>query len=355
MILLTCNAGGAPRPRYTSLPGLLDAGASSSCAPFTRYDPVATTSGLLEPRHAATDERVWLSAHLHFDGALYGADADAVILDVVAPFFAWCRDEGLADRYFFVRYGSGGAHIRVRVRGAPDVVARTIRPALAARVKATGTGADARVSHLRWIDYEPEVERYGGPDALLVAEDIFHASSDTAIALLAPVRGASRSGRLGKGLLAMLTLLHVFIGERASAAALAKYYAEGYLRIIASTDDAARTPWRQAFDFGYHRQAGVLAAYVDEAWRQLCEGDELPGALAEYKVALTARRDALRALCDRRRLATPTGPVRDWPDCLSRILPNYMHMMNNRLGLAVAEESYLGHLTHRVLDASLPV
>ena len=54
--------------------------------------------------------------------------------------------------------------------------------------------------------YEPEVERYGGPWGVALAEELFHRQSETALALLGKIEPGTRPQRLGKGLLAWRTV-----------------------------------------------------------------------------------------------------------------------------------------------------
>jgi thiopeptide-type bacteriocin biosynthesis protein len=279
----------------------------------------------------------WLSVHLHFDGDLYGAAADRVVLEAVAPVVAECRRRGWASRYFFVRYNLGGPHIRLRLLGRRGGLALPLRRLLAARVDAL----DGLVREVAWEDYEPEIERYGGPAAVGVAERFFDASSRTAVAVLSRLPEGDRASRLGKGLLATLVLLHAFAVDRAAAAALARGYGDGYLRVLTDDPDQHRR-LVATFERGLDRQADSLAAYVEAAWEALAADDGLPPAMARYRRQVIAARERLRRLFASGRAAERAAT--------ETILPSYLHMTNNRLGVAVEEEAYLALVASRTLE-----
>jgi thiopeptide-type bacteriocin biosynthesis protein len=86
------------------------------------------------------------------------------------------------DRWFFIRYADPFPHLRVRFHGDPAVLTGTVLPRLhdwAADLRAAGLA-----SRLALDAYEPEVTRYGGPDALEAAERAFAADSAAVLAQL---------------------------------------------------------------------------------------------------------------------------------------------------------------------------
>ncbi|HEY0025898.1 MAG TPA: thiopeptide-type bacteriocin biosynthesis protein [Longimicrobium sp.] len=318
---------------------------------------------MTEPRH----EHGWLSVYLFINGWIYAAECDQVVTDHVEPFVRRCMAEGWADQHFFIRYSEHGPHVRLRLHGRTGVLEGTAWPALVEHVRASHPSvrvdelpetpsysrADDQppgVTHLARVAYEPETQRYGGPDALVVAERMFQDSSDTAYALLARM-GGERSSRLGKGLLCTVMACHVFCETRERATTFAQNYSTSYLRSLAREDEGRET-FISAFDRGFEQQAQTLADYVNEVWERMDEGEELSEALDRYGEGLEARRAELRALFDEGRVQVAGQPVGDWQQVVRGIVPSYVHMMNNRLGITIQEESYLGYLVHRALQSS---
>ena len=284
--------------------------------------------------------RCWWSAHLHFEGGLYGATGDRVIRRVVAPLVRTHR-ERMAG-WFFIRYSLGGNHVRLRLRG--DLV-ESWAPA------AVAVAASGLVQRVEPAVYEPEVERYGGGAGVAAAEDLFEVSSQAALDLLATLPKADRSARLGVGLAATLCGLQTFVDGAAEAAALIGNHGARYLRYRVPETERQRSV-EERFSHGLERQARSLARLVASIWEVLAEGGELPPPLALWRRGLEAQRGRLRELVAQRRLLASDGrPVRRWESAVGGLLPSYLHMMSNRLGITVGEEIYLAWLISEVLAA----
>ncbi len=321
------------------------------------------------PSHG--EPMAWLSHYLFFAGGLYEGAGDRVALDVAEPFVRRCMAEGWCDGHFFIRYSDRGYHIRLRLHGRADVLEGTVVPALWEHVRSlwpavregypdppeegkpyVAEGEHGEVTHLARVEYEPETERYGGPDGVVLAEEFFQASSDAAYALLAKTHPTERSSRLGKGLLSMVVLVHVFREDREAAAQLANSYGINYLRSLVP-DQERQSAFLGAFGTGYEAQAGTLTTYVDEVWSRLDEGEELSETLDRYHADLRRVRERFRALLDERRLLLRNEtPIESWDVAVLAIVPSYIHMMNNRLGVSIHEEAYLAYLIHRALGTT---
>jgi thiopeptide-type bacteriocin biosynthesis protein len=323
----------------------------------------------------------WLAAHLFFDAdvGIYTGECDELVLEVAEPFVRRCQREGWIDGWFFIRYSEHGPHVRLRLHGRAEVLDDVVWPALQEQLRArypdvvferpdvppmpvwpSGAPGAAepekregpvRITHAALIEYEPEIDRYGGPDAILVAERMFEVSSEAACALLQKTSRTERSSRLGKGLLTMVELMHVFSGgDRAFASRWANQYNLGYLRGVAR-DEEARGAWLGAFDSGYGSQADTLGEYVEEVWSRMDEGEPLSDALDLYRDGLLEVRGHLRGLFDAGRVVAPMEPFAGWEQAVGGICSSYLHMTNNRLGITIQEESYLAYLILRTLQS----
>jgi thiopeptide-type bacteriocin biosynthesis protein len=118
----------------------------------------------------------WLSTKLYCGQA----STDAVIRGVVAPVAAAALRDG--DGWFFLRYRDPQPHVRLRLHGPADRVAGDVLPLL------RRVAAPFIESGLVWrteVDtYTREVDRYGGPAGVLLAEQVFRADSEAALAVL---------------------------------------------------------------------------------------------------------------------------------------------------------------------------
>ncbi|MEM7584069.1 MAG: thiopeptide-type bacteriocin biosynthesis protein [Acidobacteriota bacterium] len=287
----------------------------------------------------------WLSTQLFFDGELYGAEADRILFGVVEPLSVLCREQGWARRFFFIRYSNLGHHIRFRLYGPREALEHQVKPRLQAQID-----ADPRIVRTTWEAYEPETFRYGGRYGVALAERVFQDSSTSALALLRRVDPERRSTRLGKGLLATLVMLHTFCDSRQAAAQLIAAYGSSYLAAMVPDDDE-RHAMVETFENGYDRQAERLAPYVETAWSSLVAGEPLTDALDRYREQLQETRRRMMKLASAGRLRREDTVFETFDEAVHHVVPSYIHMMNNRLGVTTQEESYLSLVLFRTLHA----
>jgi lantibiotic biosynthesis protein len=128
------------------------------------------------PAHPPAES--WLTA------AIYGSKAtlDRFLLSAIPPLVERLRSTRAIDRWFFIRYWDPAAHLRVRFQGTPERLRNEAWTAL--QQELTARIASGEIHAVRLDTYFPELNRYGGPQAISVAECFFEADSDMAVALL---------------------------------------------------------------------------------------------------------------------------------------------------------------------------
>ncbi|MBP2324116.1 thiopeptide-type bacteriocin biosynthesis protein [Kibdelosporangium banguiense] len=132
--------------------------------------------------------------------------------------------------WFYVRYWETGPHLRIRYRGKQDLrqsildlVTATDHPLLdidpVAYYAEIGAPGGEWLPHgdVREVPYEPEIERYGGPEGLPIAEDLFCRSTEVAVAVLRSTR--SKSARLSAAIGLAITTTRALGMDRPAAAA----------------------------------------------------------------------------------------------------------------------------------------
>jgi thiopeptide-type bacteriocin biosynthesis protein len=125
----------------------------------------------------------WLYAKLYTGTA----GADAVLDRLVRPLVRRALAGGLADGWFFVRYGDPDWHLRLRLHGDPRRLLGEVQPDLLAA--AAPLVAAGLVRRIQLDTYEPELERYGGPAGMALAERLFQADSECALDIVALTPG----------------------------------------------------------------------------------------------------------------------------------------------------------------------
>ncbi|MEU5593194.1 thiopeptide-type bacteriocin biosynthesis protein [Streptomyces sp. NPDC020298] len=119
------------------------------------------------------------------------------------------REDGRASAWFFVRYGKGGNHVRVRLRPSGD----GNRADVVAELDALGLRliSSALATRATTDQYVPEVARFGGPQGLARAEELFTVDSDCVCDFLA--QRPTEEKRLFRGIADILQWSETFFPE----------------------------------------------------------------------------------------------------------------------------------------------
>ena len=281
---------------------------------------------------------MWISAHLHFAAdSIYGAECDEILVEHVAPLLLQLQHRGALDRFFFVRYSLLGPHIRLRMSG--DVAAAQ-----------AGVEELANTGHIevRYVSYEPETERYGGPRALSVAEQVFHTSSEATLSLVKSSMTV-RPRRLGQTALTMLLQAQVFCDTPVRCAALLGRYHTSHTQ-IQSPGNSSLASRSARFADAYSRQEAPVRAMVDDFCDRVNANDAFEEPLQSLALKLRDHRNELETLVRSKGVAVRSNPACDWDTCVEQIIPSYIHMTNNRLGVPPAEEALLAYMLSRAMQ-----
>ncbi|MGZ8779624.1 MAG: lantibiotic dehydratase [Thermoanaerobaculia bacterium] len=250
----------------------------------------------------------WLYAKLYTGTAT----ADRVLSEEIAPLVAEAIANGAARRWFFIRYADPSWHLRVRFQGDPRMLRELVQPALesmASRLVESGA-----VWKVQFDTYVREVERYGGPEAIELAEEIFDRDSEAVLAMLESCSGDAGSDLRWQLMLAGIDRLYGDFGLDLPAR----------LRLAERSRDA----YGRQFQYDALRESLAECFRRDRpALQRLLDGSVAIPALdrRSAEIAPLARELATR------RLQSP----------LSAILPSIIHMFVNRLSRSAGPEHEL--------------
>lgn len=294
-------------------------------------------------------EDSWISFHLY-----YHEDLNRVVTRFAYPAVLSLLRSSWIDGFFFVRYGLGGPHLRLRLRPLPgkaEPVTGVVRreaerflsefPSAAAIDEGSLRRANAAIlagdphetddsvypdNTFLATFFRPETQRYGGPELLPASLDFFTLSSALALDIL------HRHGGDPRARLLML-----------------------FLRLLL----------RQALHFAADEEELLaLAGYGVESW-----GEALPTILAKGDKVFAGQREIFHDLFQREiRSPSPAEPASDLSDLLGmaaarlsdlvgrddrllrrRIGISQLHMTATRLGLSNIEEAYVSRLLHNAV------
>lgn len=267
------------------------------------------------PRHVHLLARMrppgteWLFAKLYC--------ADDVHDDLIVDYLPALTDEfferGLTDLWFFIRYADPEPHLRLRFFGNPKLLSEYILPRLAEWSSAL---VAARIAQRLVLDtYDRELERYGGVEAMAIAERIFAADSIATIQILNLQR---RGLDLPKSDLALLS-----VDALLASVGLTRTERLGvYTTIVAQQEDAQRNelPRLRKEFFGYRKAAQRIVA--DGEWLQnQPRGDALASVLHCRTEQISPLGDQLHVLEARGELSVG----------ITSIVESLIHMHLNRM------------------------
>jgi lantibiotic biosynthesis protein len=305
---------GLPGPDDAWLPGPGGRFLAELVVPLVLAAPQAPPGASNGRRRPAPAEPVAREERLRPPGSdwlylkLYGPreDEDELLAGPVRELAEAAVRDGLASGWFFLRYGDPGPHLRLRFRGEPERLTGGLLPRLfqwAGRLVAAG-GCDRFA-----VDtYEREIERYGGPEGMAAAEDLFAADSRCVAALLGCPREGLGLDRVGLAVLTTDDLLEALGLDP--------------LRRLAWC--APRVADRRASGPEHRRRKATLRPLLADPRRlaSVPGGRELLGRLAERRAALVPVA---------RRLAELTATAARPQPTLHDLAASFVHLHCNRL------------------------
>lgn len=325
----------------------------------------------------------WIALHV-----FYAANANPMLVEGVAPMIRRLRDEGLIQRWFFIRYWMEGPHVRLRVLPASREVAGRVRaevegalreilrrrPALYeadrddsgemykrmylaeysqeqwdAQYGRDGTMPYRENNSFHDFPYEREYDRYGGPASMALSEWHFEKSSDIVLRLLATANVHARTILLGQTAQLNMALCYAFLRDEAAIAT----FLENYRIFWETSYQEPSTEQHATFDRGFDRMRDRLTGQLARIRSAVADpaGAETTALEREWVEHCAELRDRIVALAAAGALVFRRGPVDDPEVALPILLSSYVHMTSNRLGASILDEIYLSYVNRlAVLD-----
>lgn len=269
---------------------------------------------------------IWISAYIYSD-----PPHEELLVEGVLPVVKKVMDAGLASQYFFIRYFEKGHHVRLRCKTAPEnegVVREMINKGIGAYfVNHPGKQEKEKEEYyppqsIQYIPYEPEIARYGGEERIGIAEEQFMYSSDVVFSLLSKKDNWQYEKRLGY---ALQLAVAQFVGFGFSYEQVVQY-AQAQLPGQLSYHNLKREDIEKQYE--KQRELKGIGRKIYNALQQVQDSD---GAVEKY---VQKMQNILQKL---KEVKTDTAQ-------LQRLLPSYIHMTNNRLGIKLTDEAYITFL-----------
>ncbi|HET9626748.1 MAG TPA: lantibiotic dehydratase [Kofleriaceae bacterium] len=245
------------------------------------------------------------------------AAADQILSEAIAPLVEEFAARAEPPPWFFLRYSDPSWHVRFRVRGEPAWLYGEVMPRLAGLVQPLLD--DGRMYRLSLDTYEREVERYGGPVGIELAERLFAADSACVVDIVGMLSGdAGSDARWRLALRAIDQLFDDLAIELEPRLAIMRGVRDAFAR-----EHRAETSvlFQRGLGDKYRKERAALEALLDRAGD--ADHDLSPGLerLAARSLANAPIIAELRAAEQRGQLTLP----------IADLVPSYIHMNVNRL------------------------
>ncbi|MCY7294749.1 thiopeptide-type bacteriocin biosynthesis protein [Alteromonas sp. a30] len=267
-----------------------------------------------------------------------------------------------AESWFFLRYWDGGPHLRIRFLNLKDeagllaeiqdaVSAYKADVALNAEDYYAGHSFDGEpvdIQSLEWhhdgdvkiYPYEPEYERYGGHEAIIVNEDLFYASSQIATAIINATMGKFEQ-RIQLSLKFIICSIFAVVPDNEALKMFATHYADF---------------WRghaQGVDASIDSNAAAQLKQSIEVFKQETINGTATGAIAMWITLIKQSVERFRKVYLDGNLVSPVDGSKvtteeQYQMTIMSMMGSQIHMLNNRLGVSTAYEFVL---SSRIRDA----
>jgi thiopeptide-type bacteriocin biosynthesis protein len=284
--------------------------AGSGAAPEGRRPGAGAQRAATPGPRTFTPGSEWLFVKLYC-----GDSTGDEVLRRLAPLVRDVTARALSDSWFFIRYADPDPHVRVRLHGSPAVLAGQVLPAVSEVARALV--AEGRVWKLQVDTYQREVERYGGPAGVALAEQLFNADSDAVLEIIESLsgdEGADARWRLGLvGTDRLLADLGFDLEERRAIVARQREMYGSEFRVNRRLETQLGDRFR--------RERASLSTLLDG-------GHEVPPHLVDGLAALDHRSVRLAPTVAALRAAEREGRL---TSRLAELASSWLHMFANRL------------------------
>jgi thiopeptide-type bacteriocin biosynthesis protein len=330
-----------------------------------------------------TTQKTWLAAYL------FRAEPwEEFLLKIMKPFVDDVKEKALAEQFFFIRFWERGPHIRLRLKGKADILQSQVKTRLEQyflnyfkenpSMRQDPEDMDKWTAAQQWfpndsvqyIEYDPEVERYGGPFALLTAEKQFEASSRAVLAVIEDSNSWDYDRALGAAIQLHLGFAFALGMNLAEAgeffSRIARHWFANTFRYTTGISPEEVKERREiimkAFEENFQRQKDMLVTFHQTLWSALTEGLEFEQEWLNLWIRqMMAIAAELKEIQQQKNLVIPQWfqpePEKKTPverQYLWPILESYIHMTNNRLGILNRDEAYLGYLIKESIRGQEP-
>jgi len=324
------------------------------------------------------NNKKWLAVYLY-----YNEPWETFLKQGVFPIVKKIIGEQFADEYFFIRYWEKGPHVRLRFKGDEKILSTKIKPILIKHFNRFFADNPSQREELKmhesvsekfslhpnnsiqFIEYEPEIERYGGEFGILIAEKQFMNSSNAILEIIDETEKFTYDMAMGTAIQLHLSFafalgfnieeIKSFFGFTSTC-----WFSRAIPNYYKLTDDEKKSHGkevRKAFADSYENQKKVLMPFIESFLKRLKYNELNSQIINRWMQNMNQIRKDLENLIEKEQLIVNLNYYKDIKKHENTslfkaitILESYVHMANNRLGILNRDEAFLGYLINQTLN-----
>jgi thiopeptide-type bacteriocin biosynthesis protein len=276
-------------------------------------------------------QQKWLSIHLFYSGSL-----NLFIEKAIKPFIE--LNQEFIFSWFFIRYMENGQHVRLRLLADKKNVVDLVKKGnFSFGIFFTNFPSERLIENennfinnaIQIIDYQPETQRYGGKNGILISEQFFNYASETIFDFINTETDYEATLLIG-------IVMNLYVAQ-------------------SDFENDSTTLFQSIFnhwlDFNLQHLAIPEAEMIEQFETIYTEQGEM---LTEITQSISFQKNEIEGFenwqkycaetLEKLRQTELTKPIPD-------ILASYIHLNNNRLGISNFDESLMAYLILRSLEA----
>lgn len=275
----------------------------------------------------------WHSVYL-----FYNQEINYFLVKFMKPLVDRLVEDRLIISYFFIRYSDGGPHVRLRVLstiGLEDILIENLRLYLA---------EEHYLIKYAFVDYIPEILRYGSQNAIVIAENQFYNSSKVSLKFLSEnIEHWDYTLAIGYAIEMHVEFAKGIGLSRIQAINFFAFLSDRWFSTAAKIIKVSNEELKNAFQISFEQQKIKLTQNISRNWNKINRGFWYTSnkSIAE-KLELYVKAGKL-SLSEE--FYTNKNIDFKW-----NIFDSYCHMTNNRLGVSNVDEAYIYFVIFKGLE-----
>lgn len=278
----------------------------------------------------------WHSVYIY-----YKDDPKYCLVEVIKPLIDELTEQELIQKFFFVKYWEDGPHLRLRTLSLYNL-AEKINGYLKEKAD-----KNQFLTKFKEVEYVPELSRYGGVDAIGLAELQFYHSSKKILKLCASnLKAWDYSLAIGYAI-ELHTNFAKGVGLSLDESIL--FFKTAFYHWLSMAVNQLKIKSSElvtAFDKSFERQEQQLTASVALNW----EGEnhlswQVHNRQVSQMLNILQSSDKIFYQPEKKPIFSSDRNKQLWP-----IFDSFCHMTNNRLGILNRDESYIYYVILRALN-----